>query len=152
MGPSPASLRPLIALRFPGVHWIGTKHLARWLDEAAAGGPDVLLLDARTPEEFAVSHLPGARRVDPDSDALDPRDVPEDARVVVYCSVGYRSAGVAGRIARGAAASVHNLAGGIFQWANEGRTVVQAGAPVDAVHPYDRLWGLLLDRSRRAAG
>ena len=44
---------------------------------------------------------------------------------------------------------VYNLEGSIFKWANETRTIVDVkGQPTKFVHPYSRLWGLLVDRSR----
>ncbi len=45
---------------------------------------------------------------------------------------------------------MQNLKGSIFQWANEGRPVVRDGEPVREVHPYDAVWGRLLDRDLRA--
>jgi 3-mercaptopyruvate sulfurtransferase SseA len=40
---------------------------------------------------------------------------------------------------------VSYLAGGIFQWANEERPLVDAaGNPTTRVHPYNRFWGRLL--------
>ena len=38
----------------------------------------------------------------------------------------------------------------IFEWANEGRPVVRDGREVEAVHPYDAVWGRLLAPERRA--
>jgi rhodanese-related sulfurtransferase len=139
---SPADLRFVIALRFRGVRWVRSPDLAAWM---AAEEKPLLLLDAREEEEFAVSHLAGARRVDPGSGRLDPRDVPVGARVVVYCSVGYRSASVALRVAEAGFERVYNLEGGIFQWANEGRSLHRGSEAVREVHPFDRFWGRLLD-------
>ncbi|MDX1531725.1 MAG: rhodanese-like domain-containing protein [Rhodothermales bacterium] len=135
----------LVEREFPGVESISTDSLAAWLERPSPP----LLLDARQPEEYAVSHLPGAVRVDPDApaealaDALGGMD--RDRPVVVYCAVGYRSAGVAERLEEAGFADVQNLAGSIFQWANEGRVVVRDGEPVREVHPYDATWGRLLD-------
>ena len=119
-----------------------------------AGPSPPLLLDARTEAEVAVSHLPGARRVDPDADAAALAralaDVDSGRPVVVYCSVGVRSAGVAERLGR-AGWDVRNLEGSIFRWANEGRPLVTAGgAAADVVHPYDATWGRMLRPARRA--
>lgn len=51
-----------------------------------------LLLDVRTPEEFAQGHLPGALNIP--VDALEARlgEVPPEREVVVYCRSGRRSA------------------------------------------------------------
>lgn len=130
--------RPVIAARFPGVAWISRPALAERL-----GVGDALLLDARTEAEFAVSHLRGARRIDPDRpDLAMLANAP--SLVVVYCSIGWRSASVAEALTRPGGPEPRNLEGGIFAWANEGREVVRDGRPVRAVHPYDAVWGRLL--------
>ena len=143
-----------LAARYPDVRAVSTDALAAELERR----PAPLLLDARTPEEYAVSHLPGARRVDPDADADALAEfvdtVPRDRPVVVYCSVGVRSAGVAARLAEARFTDVRNLEGSIFRWASEGRPLVRGGAgsetPASRVHPYDAVWGRLLDPARRA--
>ena len=64
--------------------------------------------------------------------------------------MGYRSARIADRLETAGFRDVRNLTGSIFQWANEGRPVVRDGEPVREVHPYDAVWGRLLDRDLRA--
>lgn len=110
----------------------------------------VLLLDARQPEEYAVSHLRGAVRVDPNATSFPELDsLSRERSIVVYCSVGYRSAQVTKRLReQGYAAS--NLRGSIFRWANEGRPVVRGDSVVREVHPYDDTWGDLLRPDLRA--
>lgn len=142
----------LIERDFPAVTSISTESLAAWLATSTRVPP--LLLDAREPEEYAVSHLPGARRIDPDvsAEALAaalPEDLDPHRPVVVYCSVGYRSARVADRLAAVGVRDVRNLEGSIFRWANEGRPVVRDGELVQTVHPYDGTWGRLLHRDLR---
>jgi rhodanese-related sulfurtransferase len=110
----------------------------------------VLLLDARQQEEYAVSHLPGAVRVDPSATTFPELDsLSRERSIVVYCSVGYRSAQVTKRLREhGYAAS--NLRGSIFRWANEGRPVVRGDSVVREVHPYNDTWGDLLRLDLRA--
>ena len=102
----------------------------------------VVLLDARSPNEFAVSHLPGARFVDYDRFKLDDvQDVPKDTDIVVYCAVGYRSERVGERLQDAGYRHVQNLYGGIFEWKNQGLEVVNLqGRPTDSVHTYNRRW------------
>lgn len=137
--------------RFPDVATVSTGALAARL---AAPGDGPVLLDARTEVEYAVSHLPGARRVDPDAGpaelAASLADVDRQREVVVYCSVGLRSAAVARRLREAGFERVENLEGSIFRWAGEGRPVVRDGARVREVHPYDAVWGRLLAPERRA--
>lgn len=133
----------MVTSQFPEVPTVTTDSLARRLEEPTT--PQPILLDARTPEEYAVSHLPDARRVDPNAKTISALDtVARETPIVVYCSVGYRSARIASRLQSQGFTNVANLQGSIFRWANEGRTVVRDGRPVGAVHPYDATWGALL--------
>lgn len=150
-----SAVNRMIAADFPDVSTLTTDSLAARLADSTRPRP--LLLDARSSEEYAVSHLPGATRIDPNASpesltaqvtALRGSD---GARpVVIYCSVGYRSARAAARLQRAGFGGVYNLDGSIFRWAAEGRPVVRDGTPVREVHPYDALWGLLLPRPLRA--
>ena len=140
MATEPSDLRPAIDREHGPMRWVEPATLAAWM----ADGEPLTLLDVRRPEEFAVSHLRGARQVDPGATPGAP-----SGRVVVYCSVGYRSGALAARL-REQGVHAHNLVGGIFQWANEGREVVRDGRPVRRVHPFDRTWGRLLNAELRA--
>lgn len=118
---------------------------------------DVLLLDIREPGEYAVSRLPGAIWVSPDID-------PESAiiqignlsgkHVVVYCSVGRRSAIFAQRVEadflnRGAT-KISNLEKGIFGWHNDKRDLIDAEGETDVVHPYNEVWKRYVSRQDMA--
>ena len=129
--------------KFGDIHWITTQQLADWL--ADKDRPKPVLLDVRTPAEWNVSHLAGARRVDPKADAKTASDgVAKDAPIVTYCSVGYRSGEMAERLRRAGYTHVQNLEGSIFEWANEHRPLVHDGERVTRVHPYSAVWGHLL--------
>ncbi len=142
----------MIARDFPGTPTISTDSLAAWLADDTRTPP--LLLDAREPNEYAVSHLAGARHLPPDTPADSLRSllsgVPAGRPVVVYCSVGYRSAKVTQRLRDAGFSDVQNLSGSIFRWANEGRPVVRGDSTVREVHPFDATWGRLLDAELRA--
>ena len=138
-----SSIKGRIDKEFPQVRHITTDELDRWISRPSA--PPPRLLDVREPEEYAVSHLPMALRIDPDAHAGDlPKDIGKDAPIVVYCAVGYRSAALAQRLQTAGFTNVRNLDGSIFQWANEGRVVLRNGRVVREVHPYDSKWGCLL--------
>jgi rhodanese-related sulfurtransferase len=144
-----SAVERLINANYPDTPTITTDSLAARLADSTAAQP--LLLDARSPEEFAVSHLPEARRIDPDAEAYPALDsLAADAPIVVYCSVGYRSAGVVQRIRAQGFSEASNLRGSIFRWANEGRTVVRDSEAVRQVHPFDATWGQLLEEDLRA--
>ena len=143
-----AVVHRLTTRKFPHVQWIGTDSLARWRSDPAR--PQPLLLDARTETEFVVSHLEGARRIDPyypDFRVL--HAVRPDTPIVVYCSVGYRSARVAQRLVGEGFTRVWNLKGSAFEWANEERPLVNDQGPTNQVHPYDSDWGYLLESKHR---
>lgn len=143
------AVQRLTARKFPTVEWVEPEELARWRSDSSRGPP--VLLDARTPLEYAVSHLKGAVRIDPRAPSLRTvAAIPRDTSVVVYCTIGYRSARVAQWLRRQGFHSVYDLAGGLFTWANEGRPMEAGGRPVLQVHPYNDFWGRLLKPEARA--
>jgi rhodanese-related sulfurtransferase len=143
-----AVIHRLTARKFPDLHWIDTDELARWREDPAKSQP--VLLDARTADEYAVSHLKNAARIDPYRPLLRPlRGFPKDTPVVIYSSVGYRGARVANWLSGLGYTRVTTLDGSLFQWANEGRPVFRDDRPVLEVHPYDHRWGLLLESHYR---
>lgn len=142
----------MIRARFPGVAHVRTDTLQSWLDKSPKQ-EDLMLLDVRKPEEFAVSHLQGARAASSKDEAMRIlRGVPANRRIVVYCSVGYRSSELAEFLMKTGFTEVYNLEGSIFRWANEGRPVYRAEERVRVVHPYDSYWGRLLKEPLRQAG
>jgi rhodanese-related sulfurtransferase len=139
--PTPDELQPAIRAQFPNVEWIGTDALAALLE---AEGRAPVLLDARTPSEHRISHLLGARRIDPDTTDFTALELSPDASIVVYCAVGYRSGAIADRMQRAGFGNVRNLTGGIFQWANEGRAIYRGRDRAWVVHPFAETWGRFL--------
>lgn len=142
------SIRAAVAQAYPEVPFIGVRELDALLRRRRHETPR--LLDARTAAEFAVSHLRGAERIDPDHPDVAALGADRSRTVVVYCSVGYRSGGVARTLLRAGFHDVRNLEGGIFAWANAGRAVVRGRAVVHEVHPFDDTWGRLLNADLRA--
>jgi rhodanese-related sulfurtransferase len=135
--------------KFPEVSWLKTGQLAEL--QANSAQPRPVLLDARTEDEFAVSRLQGATRIDPYRPSMHPvQKLPRDTSIVVYSSAGYRGARVASWLARAGYTNVHNLSGGIFSWVNEGRPIFRGETPASQVHPYDRNWGHLVLEQYRA--
>ncbi|MFI5234334.1 MAG: rhodanese-like domain-containing protein [Gemmatimonadales bacterium] len=135
--------------RFPAVQWIGADSLSARLLSVSLHPP--LVLDARTAEEYAVSHLPTAQRIDPyRPDLRMIATPPKDTAIIVYSSVGYRGARVADWLVGQGYTRVTNLTAGIFAWANAERPLVRSGGPTVTVHPYGGRWGLLLLARHRA--
>jgi rhodanese-related sulfurtransferase len=144
-----AAIRRLTAHKFPNVQWVSTADLARWREDAGRTQP--LLLDARADIEYRVSQIRGAVHINPGRPSLRPlRGRATNDPIVVYSSVGYRGARLADWLERQGFTNVRNLAGGIFEWANEDRPVVRDARPTPEVHPYDRRWGFLLESRFRA--
>lgn len=131
---------------FPSVRQLPTAQLAAWLADSSR--PQPLLLDVRQPEEFAVSHLRGARRVEFGNDAgAVLANVPTTQPIVCYCAAGFRSSIMAKRLAEAGHMEVFNLEGAIFDWACEGRALVGAeDQPAREVHPFNWLGRRLLPR------
>lgn len=142
-------IKRLITRKFPTVQWLTTEEFARWLKDPVKQQP--ILLDARSEAEYTVSHLKQSQRIDPNQPDLAAfTGVSNDTPIVVYCSVGYRSARIAEQLGQAGFSRVYNLEGSIFQWANEGRPVCKNDRPTMLVHPYDTLWGRLLKSEYRA--
>jgi len=134
-----------VRAKFPGAKPASTRELAEWLR-----GPSgvVILVDAREAEEFTMSRLPGAHRAGDIGKTPGLAALAETKAVVVYDSVGFRSAKYAERLRNRGVPGAMYLEGGIFRWANEGRPLVDAeGRPTDRVHPHRGLWGKLLKTS-----
>lgn len=102
----------------------------------------VYILDAREREEYEVSHLPGARFIGyKDFGAAALQGIPKDARVVLYCSIGYRSEKIGEQLLAMGYKDVHNLFGSLFEWANRGYPLIDKdGQPTTRVHTYNRSW------------
>lgn len=141
-------IKHLTSWKFPTVKWITTKDLARWLEDPVK--PQPVILDARTEAEYAVSHLKQAQRIDPYNFNLSVLTESKDTPIVVYCSVGYRSARIAEQVEQAGFSHVYNLEGSLFQWANEERPIYTNDYPTALVHPYDQHWGRLLKPKYRA--
>ena len=145
-GPSAAYSQLLRTLYRQTVPLIQPAELAALRRQPAA----VTLLDTRTPAEFKVSHLNGARFVNFDQyEQATFADLPRDQPVVVYCSVGYRSERVGERLKALGFTNVRNLYGGIFEWVNEGHAVYNEQGLTRDVHPYSALWSTWLTRGNK---
>lgn len=149
-----AAVERMVAKTYPDVDHASTADLERLI----ASGERYLLVDVREAAEHRVSRIPGAIRVDPGVwtrdlvAAIGPQA--HGATVVLYCSVGVRSAKLAGRaqqaLLEGGAMRVQNLMGGIFRWHNEMRRLENEAGATAEVHPYDSRWGRLIQRQHLA--
>lgn len=110
----------------------------------------VLLLDAREPKEYQISHLKDAKLVGYEKlDSSYLKNIPKNQPIVVYCSVGYRSEKVAEKLLQQGFTNVHNLYGGIFEWKNQSQVLVNDKGVTDEVHAYDKTWGIWLKKGKK---
>ncbi|MFM2375199.1 MAG: hypothetical protein RLZZ165_296 [Bacteroidota bacterium] len=121
------------------------------LARMVTGNRSPLILDTRSPREFEVSHLPTAKLVDYKTFSRnDVENQALDRVVVVYCTVGYRSERIGEQLEELGFQHVFNLYGGIFEWVNQGHTVVDArGNPTMKVHAYSEDWGRWLRKGEK---
>ena len=110
---------------------------------------NVVFLDAREKKEFNVSHIKNAIWVGYDDfDRL--KAIAKDKRIVVYCSVGYRSEKIAEKLIKNGYQDVSNLYGSIFEWVNQGKLVYDSnGKETKKVHAYNKNWGQWLTKGEK---
>ena len=110
----------------------------------------ILLLDTREQAEYDVSHLPNAIYVGYDSfkpSAM--KGIDKNAKIVVYCTIGYRSEKIGERLLKMGYKKVYNLYGSIFEWINSGYEVVdKSGKPTFNIHTYDKSWSKWVKNGR----
>jgi len=144
-----------IRARYPTVKHLSTSCLAALL----AKQDNIMLLDVREYQEYAVSHLPGAIQIEPLSASNQPGFRPSASAVrnkivIFYCSVGLRSSRMAsevqGELKRSGALNVYNLDGGLFAWHNQNRVMANRNGRTEFVHPFDEKHKHLLCRQALA--
>jgi rhodanese-related sulfurtransferase len=133
------TINTITRLTFPTVPNISTTDLEKWI----TGRDPFTLIDVRSRTEFEVSHLQGALNARSASQ-IDTFLPDRAAKVVLYCSVGFRSAKLVAATQKLGFKNVVNLEGSIFQWANEGRPLYSGELRAEQVHPYGRMWSGLL--------
>ncbi|MBE7437353.1 MAG: rhodanese-like domain-containing protein [Spirochaetales bacterium] len=115
-----------------------------------AGAAD-FLVDVREKAEQSISMLPGAVAHDPQSDLLNApglreflENPPENSRLIVYCTVGYRSSRAIASLPEEIKKKipVFNLQGGIIAHANGGGRLIEpaTGRATRKIHAYDSFW------------
>ncbi|MCC6612872.1 MAG: rhodanese-like domain-containing protein [Anaerolineae bacterium] len=81
----------------------------------AASGAEHLLVDVRTPEEFAEGHIPGAVNISVQTLPDRLNEIPRDIPVVVYCRSGNRSGQASQILAQAGYETIYDL-GAITAW------------------------------------
>lgn len=104
-----------------------------------------VILDTRSKSEYAVSHIQNAQFIDYKGFQPDMVEhLPKDQKIILYCSVGYRSERIGEKMQAMGFTNVHNLDGGIFTWVNKQQPIYQDDKQTKNIHPYSDSWGIWL--------
>ena len=98
------------------------------------------VIDVRDPEEFQVSQIPGAINIH-EPEALLKFANEHQGDLLLYCSVGLRSAQLTELLHSQGATHTTNFVGSIFAWGNQGLALTNAQGETGFVHPYNWYWG-----------
>lgn len=121
--------------------WIKAAELKSILEDT-----NLILIDVRQPKELEISILPHALSTAQFA-ARYRTGIPAGSRIVVYCTIGYRS----GRYAEQLAAmgiKCENLEGGILMWSFAGGPLKAKNAndewvATNRIHVYDAEWNIV---------
>ncbi len=120
------------------------------VNELSERHESIYLVDTRSKEEYQVSHIPGAHYGGyKDFNLTQYEALPKDTMLVFYCSIGYRSEKISEKMKKAGFTNVYNLYGSIFEWVNEGNSVVgMDGNKSEEVHTYNKRWGQWVDETK----
>ena len=99
----------------PRLETVGFDQFSGLIDDAPEG---LVVLDVRTPGEFAEAHIPGAVMIDFYSSTFrsDLGTLDKDAPIALYCRSGNRSGQTLDIMRELGFTDVRNLDGGIITW------------------------------------
>ena len=86
--------------------------------------PDVVFLDVREQDEYNAGHIPGVKLIPLGTVPNRMNEIPKDKTVVTVCRSGNRSSQATEFLRQQGFTNVHNMTGGMNEWA-------QAGLPVE---------------------
>lgn len=114
----------------------------------------IVILDTREKEEYTTSHIRNAKYVGYDHFEIDSlKNISKNTRIIVYCSVGYRSERIGEKLLKNGYTQVNNLYGGIFEWVNNDYQVVDMNnQQTNKIHAYSKLWGKWLIKGEKVYG
>ena len=86
----------------------------------------VVILDVRTPGEFAAGHIQGAININVEDQSFDSQiaSLDKSATYAVYCHSGRRSGIATAAMAKAGFTHLYNLSGGIQAWTSAGNALV----------------------------
>lgn len=92
-------------------------------DLKGASGSGYVVLDVRTPEEYASGHVPGARLMPVDEVPGRTGELSKDTTYYVICRTGHRSTIASEALAKAGFKDIRNVEGGIQAWEAAGFAV-----------------------------
>ena len=106
----------------PSVHNVGVEEFEKLTKDSKN-----VVLDVRTPREFAAGHLPGAVNLNwTDKSFADKiASLDKSKTYLVHCAIGGRSSKACNKLAEEQFLSVYNLKGGIEAWSKAGKETVK---------------------------
>ncbi|MEL6929993.1 MAG: rhodanese-like domain-containing protein [Cyanobacteria bacterium J06600_6] len=119
---------------FPHVKGIAVTELQELLDRRVK----IVLVDVRSPAEIAVSYIPEAIDVSEFEANLAQY---QDATVIAYCTIGYRSGLYAQKLQQ-QGIEVLNLEGSLLAWSHVDGKLTNGRTNVRKVHVFGRQWQL----------
>lgn len=122
------------AQEFPSVEGITVSQLQHLQQQ----GQRLVLVDVRSPEEIAVSYIPGSITVKEFERDLEQYT---NTRVIVYCTIGYRSGQYAQQMGQ-QGIKVLNLEGSLLAWSHVQGKLINATGMTNKVHIFGRQWQL----------
>jgi len=100
-----------------------------------------MLVDVRTPGEYAQGHLKGAINIPLSDLPVRIGGLEQNRPILVYCQTGSRSAQASSILVKAGFTQVYNLDGGMTAWINSGYPTVNA-VNLEGVH--ELVWNALV--------
>ena len=100
---------------------------AQSLIQQNQGNPQFVILDVRTPAEFAEGHIAGAVNLNylDNNFKTELGKLNRDDTYLVHCRTGGRSDGAVGVMQERGVKQVYHMTGGIIEWQDQGLPTVQ---------------------------
>ncbi len=111
------------------------------VDIASKEKDQFIFIDAREIEEFETSHIKDAIWLGYDQPHWQNiKHISKNQKIVVYCSIGYRSEKIGEKLKKMGYVNVYNLYGSIFEWINRNNSVFAGSKKTNYIHTYNKSW------------
>jgi hydroxyacylglutathione hydrolase len=100
----------------PDLVWPTERASAPMVAQEIASAAPLLVLDIRSPREWATKHIPGSVNIPLNHLQERIAEVPRDRRLALHCAGGYRSSIAAGILHQYGITNVVEMAGGLAAW------------------------------------